>query len=285
VNEVGEETKGITEPISPELVLIDAELAATARALLPDYSVEYARPALRPVGLTQGVSELVGAPEQPTEPLTWAEDREVQLDQWERKAPSWRIRGIVTVMVAALFALSVVAVLSWRRSADEPRAAVPHGASIGTGPDVPRIPETTTLTGGTTIPEEPLPVTSERTERTAPAPTATGERPAPPSLPPPLPPPVPYGDPPSNVLGVVVTTGSRRVTLRWQRPAGAVDVIILRRPGRHGAESIVYKGKRNTYVDRNVRDRVAYRYLIISRDSQGRVSSGVPTIVRPRGRS
>jgi hypothetical protein len=84
---------------------------------------------------------------------------------------------------------------------------------------------------------------------------------------------------------VVVTAGSQSVTLRWQRPAGAVDVIIVRRPGRRGAESTVYEGTRNTYVDRTVRDRVPYRYLIISRDSSGRLSSGVPTVVTPGGRS
>jgi len=83
----------------------------------------------------------------------------------------------------------------------------------------------------------------------------------------------------------VVTAGSRRVTLQWQRPASAVAVIIRRRPGRHSAESTVYEGARNTYVDRTVRNRIAYRYLIISRDRQGRLSSGVPTVVTPSGRS
>jgi hypothetical protein len=287
VKDVGGETRGITEPISPELVLIDPELAASARAILPDYSLDYVRPAPRPVARAEEEPAPVAVSEPQAARPEWVEERDVQLDPWERKAPSWRTRATVGLMVAAVCALAVLVVLNWRSSADEPSAAVADGASeaSGTGPKVPRVPETTTA-GGTTVPDEPPPESSERTQPTA----TTPERPPPPPPPPPPPrlpgpPPVLPGRPPSNVLGVVVTAGSHTVTLRWQRPAGAVDVIIVRRPGRHGAESTVYEGKRNTYVDRNVRDRVAYRYLIISRDGSGRLSSGVPTVVTPGGRS
>jgi hypothetical protein len=75
------------------------------------------------------------------------------------------------------------------------------------------------------------------------------------------------------------------VTLQWQRPAGAAAVIIVRQPGRRGAESTVYEGRGTSYVDRTVRNSIDYRYLIITRDRWGRLSSGVPTIVRPSARS
>jgi hypothetical protein len=285
---LGDETKDVREPISPELVLIDAELAATARAQLPDFAVRYPSPAPPRVEEAGEVPALVETPEPPpSAPLTWADDDEVELDAWERKAPSWRFRAGVAATVAALFALSAFLVLSWRGSALDPRAAVRQGAGPSSpGREVPP-PVPATSTPGTTLPGETSPGGSGTTQPTQ---TETAEQPpkAPPPPPPPLrppPPPTPTGRPPSNVLGVVVTAGSRRVTLQWQRPANAVAVIILRRPGRHGAESTVYEGTSNKYVDRTVRNRIAYRYLIISRDRQGRLSSGVPTVVTPSKRS
>jgi hypothetical protein len=284
---LGDETKDIMEPISPELVLIDAELAATARALLPDLAVRYPRPAPRSVEEAGEVPRLVETPEPPIAPLVWADDDEVELDAWERKAPSWRFRAGVAATVAALFALSAFVVLSWRGSALDPRAADRQGARPSSpGRGVPP-PVPATSTPGTTLPGETSPGGSGTTQPTQ---TETAEQPpkAPPPPPPPFrppPPPTPTRPSPSNVLGVVVTAGSRRVTLQWQRPADAVAVIILRRPGRHGAESTVYEGTRNKYVDRTVRNRIAYSYLIISRDRQGRLSSGVPTVVTPSERS
>ena len=177
---LGDETKDIREPISPELVLIDAELAATARAQLPDFAVRYPSPAPPRVEEAGEVPALVETPEPPSAPLTWADDDEVELDAWERKAPSWRFRAGVAATVAALFALSAFVVLSWRGSAFDPRAAVRQGARPSSpGRGVPP-PVPATSTPGTTLPGETSPGSSGTTQPTQ---TETAEQP--PKAPPP----------------------------------------------------------------------------------------------------
>jgi hypothetical protein len=87
---------------------------------------------------------------------------------------------------------------------------------------------------------------------------------------------------PSNVLGVVVTAGDRLVTLVWTLPPDVHEVIVRRSGGRPMREQTVYRGTGTRFADRKVRNGIAYRYVIISRDRRGNVSTGVPTVVTPR---
>jgi hypothetical protein len=94
---------------------------------------------------------------------------------------------------------------------------------------------------------------------------------------------------PSNVLGVVVAAGDRLVVLRWARPPDSHRVVVLKERGvrvrgrvvyRH--TKLAYRGTATSYRDRGVRNGVEYRYVIVSEDRAGNASSGIPTVVVPR---
>jgi hypothetical protein len=64
--------------------------------------------------------------------------------------------------------------------------------------------------------------------------------------------------------------GDRIVRLRWQRPADAVSLAIVRSPGRHGAEStVVGRGGGSRLLDREVRNGRRYRYTLRATDAAG----------------
>jgi hypothetical protein len=64
--------------------------------------------------------------------------------------------------------------------------------------------------------------------------------------------------------------GDRIVRLRWDRPADAVSLAIVRSPGRHGAAStVVGRGGGSRLLDRQVRNGRRYRYTLRATDAAG----------------
>jgi hypothetical protein len=85
------------------------------------------------------------------------------------------------------------------------------------------------------------------------------------------------------VLGVIATAGDGYVRLQWQRPPGVERVAVLRGNRRRTVEQ--YRGGRQTFVEKGLRNGVQYRYVLVSYDRWGRSSEGVITVIRPRGSS
>jgi hypothetical protein len=86
----------------------------------------------------------------------------------------------------------------------------------------------------------------------------------------------------SNVLGVAATADRRGLTLVWRPPADSARVVVLRARGR-GPGAVVYRGRGRRYEDLSVRPCTAYRYTIINYDRHGHRSTGVPTSVVTAG--
>jgi hypothetical protein len=82
-----------------------------------------------------------------------------------------------------------------------------------------------------------------------------------------------------TVLGVMTTAGDGFVRLQWQRPRGVARVAVFRIDGRRRLRR--YEGRRNSFLDRSVRNGSTYRYVLLSYDRAGRSSSGVITVIRP----
>ena len=73
-----------------------------------------------------------------------------------------------------------------------------------------------------------------------------------------------------------VTKGVAR--LAWDRPADAVSVQIVRSPGVNGRRSTeVFRGTKESFVDRTVRKGVRYRYELRTADEAGNVTETTVT--------
>ena len=93
--------------------------------------------------------------------------------------------------------------------------------------------------------------------------------------------------PPGNVSELRLTTGDRIVALRWRRPAAPdfdhVEVVRTDpKPG--GVEKVVFRGARERFTDRGLRNGRPYRYLVVSYDQVGNRSAGVAIIGTPKAR-
>jgi hypothetical protein len=86
---------------------------------------------------------------------------------------------------------------------------------------------------------------------------------------------------PANVSGVKVAVGDRRVSLSW-RPVGAADHYVVLRSAPGSPEQSVSKGKQTRFVDRDLKNGVQYRYVIVTYDSAGNRSAGVALSAVPR---
>jgi hypothetical protein len=137
-------------------------------------------------------------------------------------------------------------------------------------------------------------VTSSGTPTPPPPATPPAGPPAPPTPQPPGPTPPPSPPtpqtagpdttPPGDVAGLKVQAGSRRAVLTWTAPRDPdFDVVSLtrtiQRPGAAG--TTVYVGRANRFEDKNLRNGVAYRYLVVAYDRAGNRSPGVAAIARP----
>jgi hypothetical protein len=121
------------------------------------------------------------------------------------------------------------------------------------------------------------------------APPPPGGSPPPPGTPPPPasgPGPRPSGDttPPSNVRLLALKTGDRFVLLNWRLPADPDfdHVEILRSRAEPGSvQRTVYQGRGRQYRDLGLRNRVRYRYVLISFDHSGNHSAGLAAVAEP----
>ncbi len=88
--------------------------------------------------------------------------------------------------------------------------------------------------------------------------------------------------PPDNVRGVKAIAGNLSVAITWRAPH-AKDfhhVTITRAPGRNGApQTLVYSGKKKTFVARGLQDGVEYRFVIVAYDEAGNRAAGVAVVV------
>ncbi len=108
--------------------------------------------------------------------------------------------------------------------------------------------------------------------------------PGPPS--PPAPPPPPGGSqdrtPPADVADVKVRASSRLVVLSWVLPRDAdLSKVVIRRTLAGTPGNTVYEGRARSFVDRDVRNGVSYRYLLVTYDQAGNRSTGVAVDARP----
>jgi hypothetical protein len=92
----------------------------------------------------------------------------------------------------------------------------------------------------------------------------------------------PGGDtvPPDNVSDVRAIVGNLAVSLSWKPPNKDFDhVDIVQSPGRSGTEdSVVYSGKKSSFVANGLTNGVEYRFLLIAYDKAGNRASGVAVV-------
>jgi hypothetical protein len=292
-------------PISPELVLVDPELAARARALPDRQPWRVARSEQPP----DTVPLDVGAAAQTARLVTNAtlieqlsEDRiAAEPDEWQYGSARRRRWPQVTGAVVVVCAAAAAAFLLAGRSATTgpSREAGPDGtvssaaATEQQATQGERVASSASRPGRTasdgranTAGNSDPPTKREREASVTEKPKAhvagrrtTHRRPR---VTRPTPRPRTTAPRPSNVLGVVASTQGGAVTLRWQPPRGAVGVLIRRRPGRGADETTVYEGARKVYVDRTVREGVVYRYSLVTKGKRGTRSKGVAVFVTPR---
>ena len=266
-------------PISPELVLVDPELAAAARASLSVEAPEVrGGPSHRPDRVPLAAVAELGP------------SRDADEDRWEY-GPSRRrrwVRGAVVfvggcalVAAAAFYGNGLVAIEPAIDAVVEPPAS--KSAEPANEPVPPVISPRPRRRSAAAKREQGKHAGQTRPLK-PPAPAPKRAAPSPPRRRPNNPAPRSTGSSarrPSNVLGVVVSVRGRAVVLEWQRPKAARGVMIRRRPGRGSSESTVYEGNGTSYADRTVRKGVTYHYLIITKGRQGNLSTGVAAVVKP----
>lgn len=235
-------------PISPELALVDPELARRARELLPD---PQERPRVRPPVAPTPVHE--------------------PLPRWPEVAPELperRRRGGVGLRMA------VLAIVIFTAGAVSGALLGNHG-SPRSNVEVFRAVDLKTATEtahGQTTAKTPLrpPKLSRTTRRATASGTAPRHRRHVPTV---------WA---ANVIGVSATVGARSVALVWQPPAGSKRVLVLRTRERGGKSVVVYRGAAKSARDASARPCTGYRYTIVNYDRRGHRSTGVPTSIVTR---
>ncbi len=89
--------------------------------------------------------------------------------------------------------------------------------------------------------------------------------------------------PPDNVRGLSAKSSDRMVTLIWRRPrAGDFDHVVVSRSTRGSPERRVYAGPALRYADRNLKNGVDYRYVVVSYDRAGNRAAGIAIVAAPK---
>jgi hypothetical protein len=115
-------------------------------------------------------------------------------------------------------------------------------------------------------------------------PPASGQPPPGPGPPSPGQPAARDLSPPRNVTRLRAVAGNRSITLAWVLPTDAdlVRVVVERSEAAGGPAREVYRGKGTRFVDAGLRNGTDYRYLVVSYDTAGNRSTGVPVNAMPR---
>ena len=86
--------------------------------------------------------------------------------------------------------------------------------------------------------------------------------------------------PPKNVGNVRAILGNLAVSLSWKAPVSDFDhTAIVQSPGRGGnSETVVYSGKKSSFVARGLTKGVEYRFVLIAVDKAGNRAAGVAVV-------
>jgi len=90
--------------------------------------------------------------------------------------------------------------------------------------------------------------------------------------------------PPANVTRIKRNVGYRVLQLRWRRPSDAdfdhVAVFLSTKKG-VAPRTLVYSGKKQSYLKRRFQNGLYYRYLVVSYDRADNASGGRSTVIPP----
>ncbi len=227
-------------PISPELALVDPELARRARDLLPE-------PRERPTA--RRAFSVAPAPEEPAAREVSAEP-EIQ--------PPRRRWARAVVLAAAIFAAGAASGTVLGPENGGPRGMTLQVRAAARTTHARPTPRATRKHAAARTPKA-----SSKSRDASARPTSRRRRHA-------------HVVWASNVLGVAASVDGRGVTLVWHPPANSAHVVVVRaaEPGR---SVVVYRGRARRFEDTPLRPCSAYRYTIVNYDRRGHRSTGVPT--------
>jgi hypothetical protein len=128
--------------------------------------------------------------------------------------------------------------------------------------------------------------TSQNSKLTVSAPAGPPPAPAPtptPTPPAPTPPTARDTTPPGDVRRLVARAGNRVVRLSWALPGDPdFDHVAVLRSDASATEKRIYQGAGTRFTDRNVKNKIQYRYLVVAYDQAGNGAAGASVAAFPQ---